>query len=88
MLALDDLLAGVNVAELERLGVISSMSVSRWKRGIGRPQRAACLRLACALGRDMGEVTDAVASTIAAARASRPAMKPSRRTGAARKELR
>ena len=66
---LDSLLDGVNLSALERLGVVSRACVSRWRRGASWPQYAAVRRLAFALGRDMGEVTDAVASTIAAARA-------------------
>ena len=66
---LDALLDGVTRAEVERRGGVSPMTLSRWRRGIGRPQYAAVKRLAQALGRDMGEVADAIAATIAAARA-------------------
>jgi transcriptional regulator with XRE-family HTH domain len=75
---LDDLLraSGVTRAEVERRGGVSPMTLSRWRRGIGWPQYAAVKRLAQALGRDMGEVTDAIVDAIAAARAERTAPTP------------
>jgi transcriptional regulator with XRE-family HTH domain len=70
---LDALLDGVTRAEVERRGGVSPMTLSRWRRGIGWPQYAAVKRLAQALGRDPGEVADAVLMMIATARAERTA---------------
>lgn len=61
--------AHLNLSEVERLGGVSAMTISRWRRGIGTPQRSACMRLARVLGEDVDTVTQAVASTIAAAHA-------------------
>lgn len=66
---------GVTLAALERAGAVTAMSVSRWRRGaIGRPQRAAVVRLARALGLPVGVVTEAVVSTILSARRARAVM--------------
>jgi transcriptional regulator with XRE-family HTH domain len=75
---LDGLLreCGMTLTELERSGVLSRMSVSRWRRGLGVPQRAACVRLALALGCDVDTVRGAVRQTIATARAERTAPTP------------
>lgn len=70
MAPLDDLLRarGVTLTELERTAVVTRMTASRWRRGLGRPQRAACLRIARALGLDFATVADAVVATISQAR--------------------
>jgi transcriptional regulator with XRE-family HTH domain len=72
---LDDLLraSGVSLRQLERSGALSRPSVSRWRRGVGRPQLSAVVRLAAALGLDVATVAEAVVTTIAAARRERAA---------------
>jgi transcriptional regulator with XRE-family HTH domain len=70
---LEALLDGVTRAEVERRGGVSPMTLSRWRRGIGVPQYAAIRRLSRALGRDPGEVADAVLMMVATARAERTA---------------
>jgi transcriptional regulator with XRE-family HTH domain len=74
---LDELLAGQSPYALEKSGVISRQTISRWKRGIGKkPQYSVVLRLSRALGCGFVEALDAVVRTLVEARRKSAAPPP------------
>jgi hypothetical protein len=72
-MTLDELLGGRSDGAVCRAAGMAPGTLRRYRRGIGCPRHDVVVRLAVTLGLDLATVGDAVAETVARARAARQA---------------